>query len=127
MPATTSPETEPPARLARESIQAYLVGGGIASLAAAVYLIRDGRLPGQSIHIFEASQFGGSLDASGSAAAGYSMRGSRMFGPAYVLTYELLTEIPSLDDPTRSVTQDTFEFWGCGGYLPLGPVQQGPG
>ena len=111
MPATTSPKTEPPARLAGESIQAYLVGGGIASLAAAVYLIRDGRLPGKNIHVFEASQFGGSLDASGSATAGYSMRGSRMFGPAYVLTYELLAGIPSLDDPAKSVTEDTFEFW----------------
>ncbi|MDH5539587.1 MAG: oleate hydratase, partial [Rhizobacter sp.] len=26
-------------------------------------------------------------------------------------TYELLDRIPSLDDPAKSITQDTFEFW----------------
>jgi oleate hydratase len=91
--------------------QCHLVGGGIASLASAVYLIRDGRVPGRNIHVLEAAQLGGSLDAAGSAAQGYSMRGSRMFGPAYVLTYDLLDGIPSLDDPSKSIAQDTFEFW----------------
>src|SRR5688572_23022682 len=89
----------------------HLVGGGIAGLASAVYLIRDGGVPGERIHVLEQSRLGGSLDAAGSAEHGYSMRGSRMFGPAYTLMYELLDGIPSLDDPARSVTQDTFEFW----------------
>ena len=89
----------------------YLVGGGIASLAAAAYLIRDGGMSGTDIQVLEASKLGGSLDAGGSAQQGYSMRGSRMFGPAYVLTYELLDGIPSLDDPAKSIAQDTFEFW----------------
>ena len=45
---------------------AYLVGGGIASLAAAALLIRDGKLPGDHIHILEAaSLLGGSLDGAG--------------------------------------------------------------
>ena len=92
-------------------LNSYLVGGGIASLAAAVYLIRDGHVPGQNIHILEEAQLGGCLDASGSPEAGFSMRGTRMYGPAYVLMYELLSGIPSLDDPTKSVTQDTLEFW----------------
>lgn len=92
-------------------LKATLVGGGIASLAAAAYLIRDGHVPGRNIRILEEATLGGSLDASGSAERGFSMRGSRMFGPAYVLTYELLAGIPSLDDPTKSVTQDTLEFW----------------
>lgn len=91
--------------------QCHLVGGGIAGLASAVYLIRDGHVPGETIHVLEESRLGGSLDAAGSAEQGYSMRGSRMFGPAYVLTYELLDGIPSLDDPAKSITQDTFEFW----------------
>jgi oleate hydratase len=89
----------------------YLVGGGIAALASAVYLLRDGQVSGRNIHLLEQAQMGGSLDASGSAAEGYSMRGSRMFGPAYVLTYDLLAQIPSLDDPEKSVTEDTFDFW----------------
>ncbi len=88
-----------------------IVGGGIAGLAAAVYLVRDGHVPGARVRILEEQALGGSLDASGSADRGFSMRGSRMYGPAYELTYELLSHIPSLDDPNKSVTQDTLEFW----------------
>jgi len=95
----------------RDDIKAYLVGGGIASLAAAVYLLRDGHIPGKHIQILEESRLGGSLDAAGSPEQGYSMRGSRMYGAAYVLTYELLAGIPSLDDPSKSVALDMLEFW----------------
>jgi oleate hydratase len=105
------PSAASPTAGGRGPIKSYLVGGGMACLASAVYLIRDGHVPGKDIHILDESRLGGSLDAGGSAARGYSMRGSRMFGPAYVLTYDLLDGIPSLDDPTKSITQDTFEFW----------------
>ena len=88
-----------------------LVGGGIAALAAAVYLIRDGHVPGSRVRIIEEQALGGSLDASGSADQGFSMRGSRMYGAAYELMHELLSHIPSLDNPDKSVTQDTLEFW----------------
>jgi len=94
-----------------KATKAYLVGGGIASLAAAVYLIRDGHVPGPNVYILSEEALGGSLDANGSSEQGYSMRGSRMFGSAYVLTYELLSQIPSLDDPDKSVLEDTMEFW----------------
>ena len=47
-----------------ELTKAYIVGGGIAGLATAAYLIRDGRLAGTNISIFEeGTQTGGSLDA----------------------------------------------------------------
>jgi oleate hydratase len=111
MTASTCSNQDSPATDRSDGFQCYLVGGGIASLASAVYLIRDGRVPGHNIHILEESQLGGSLDAAGSAERGYSMRGSRMFGPAYVLTYDLLDGIASLDDSAKSITQDTFEFW----------------
>ncbi|HMR71817.1 MAG TPA: oleate hydratase, partial [Rubrivivax sp.] len=91
--------------------RATLVGGGIAGLAAAVTLIRHGGFDGRDIRIVEEATLGGSLDAGGSAAAGYSMRGSRMYGAAYVLMYELLGHIPTLDDPGKSVAQDTLDFW----------------
>ncbi|MGZ5238809.1 MAG: oleate hydratase [Caldimonas sp.] len=96
---------------AGDGLKAYLVGGGIASLAAAVYLIRDGQVAGRNIHILEELKLGGSLDAGGSPEQGYSMRGSRMYGPAYVLMHELLSSIPSVDNPKRSVAQDTVAFW----------------
>lgn len=110
-PPTARAEVAAPTAVARGSMHCHIVGGGIAGLASAVYLVRDGQVPGPHIHLLEAAQPGGSLDAGGSAALGYTMRGSRMFGPAYVLMYELLASIPSLDDPALSVTEDTFEFW----------------
>ncbi len=35
--------------------RAWLVGGGIGSLAAAAFMIRDGDLPGENISILEAA------------------------------------------------------------------------
>ena len=59
--------------------KAYLVGGGIGSLAAAAFLIRDGGVPGANISILEAGPLmGGSLDGAGDAERGYTMRGGRM-------------------------------------------------
>src|SRR5579872_2760321 len=44
--------------------KAHLVGGGIGSLAAAAFMIRDGGMPGGNITIYEALPvLGGSLDA----------------------------------------------------------------
>jgi len=35
-----------------------------------------------------------------------------MYGAAYVLMHQLLSSIPSIDNPNKSVAQDTLEFWG---------------
>jgi myosin-crossreactive antigen len=65
----------------------YLVGSGIASLAAADYLIRDGGIRGEDIAVYEeASQLGGALDAHGRPETGYFMSGSRMFEHKYNAT-----------------------------------------
>jgi len=89
-----------------EDSMVYLVGGGIASLAAAAFLIRDAKMPGSHITILEASEsFGGSLDAAGSPEAGYVMRGGRMFEGKYVCTFDLFSSIPTLDG-SRSVTEE---------------------
>ena len=91
--------------------KAYLVGGGIAALAAAAYLIKDGGLLGANITIYEETEhIGGALDARGSPETGYTMRGGRMFEEKFNCTYDLLSFIPSLNDPTKSVKQETFEF-----------------
>jgi oleate hydratase len=60
------------------------VGSGVAALAAATFLIRDGGFDGPDIQLFEEEeQTGGSLDAAGTAGAGYIMRGGRMFEAEY--------------------------------------------
>ena len=89
--------------------KAYLVGSGIAALSAAAFLIRDGGFDGPDIHLLEEQdRDGGSLDAAGTPETGYTMRGGRMFELQFRCTYDLLSSIPSLDDPSMSVTEDTF-------------------
>lgn len=86
----------------------YFVGAGIASLAGAAFLIRDGGVAGQDIVIFEeAPQFGGALDAQGSAATGYHMCGSRMFESDFQCTAALMDAIPSLSRPHLSVREES--------------------
>jgi oleate hydratase len=95
-----------------ERSKAYLVGGGIGSLAAAAFMIRDGKLQGTNIHILEASSLlGGSLDATGDAVNGYSMRGGRMFTTDnYECTWDLFRSIPSLTSNRASVYDETMVF-----------------
>jgi len=88
----------------------FLVGGGIASLAAAVFLIRDGDIQGCNITILEElDTIGGSLDGSGSAEAGYVLRGGRMLESKYLCTFDLFSSIPTLDD-RQTVTEETFAW-----------------
>lgn len=80
-----------------EKKRAYLVGGGIASLAAAAYLIRDGHMAGDKITILEQLEVnGGSLDGSGNAIDGYIMRGGREMESHYECTWDLFSFIPDL-------------------------------
>jgi oleate hydratase len=92
--------------------KAYMVGGGIGSLAAAAFLIRDGGVPGRNITIYEAMPvLGGSLDGGGSAAAGYTLRGGRMLTTDnYECTWGLFKSIASLSSAEKSVFQETIEF-----------------
>lgn len=92
--------------------KAYLIGGGIGSLAAAAFLIRDGAMPGANITILEAgSVMGGSLDAAGDPERGYSMRGGRMLTTEnYECTWDLFKSIPSLERADRSVFDETLAF-----------------
>ncbi|WP_323782616.1 oleate hydratase [Thalassovita sp.] len=89
----------------------YLVGGGIASLAAAVFLIRDAGVSGDRIRIYEQlTVLGGSLDGGGDAEHGYLARGGRMFEKHFACTFDLLDSIPSADDPALSVKDDIMAF-----------------
>jgi oleate hydratase len=90
---------------------AYLVGGGIASLAAAVHLIQDAHVPANQIHILESGPLpGGSIDGAGNADTGYIIRGGRMLNFSYLCTYDLLSKVPSLENPSKTVKQEIDEF-----------------
>ena len=105
----TSPDPHAPARPSNRR-RAYLVGGGIASLSAAAFLIRDGDMRGEDITILEASDvLGGSLDAAGTATEGYRLRGGRMLESKYLCTFDLFSSIPTLDG-TKTVTEEIFAW-----------------
>lgn len=101
------------AQIDPKTSQVWLVGGGIASMAAAVFLIRDAGVPGSNIHILEELGLaGGALDGGASPVqAGYVTRGGRMLEEeAYQTLWNLLESIPSLENPAISVRQETLEF-----------------
>ncbi len=93
-------------------MRTYLVGGGIGSLAAAAFLIRDAGVLGDDISILEQEPvLGGSLDGAGDSAKGYSVRGGRMLTTDnYECTWDLFKSLPSLDAPGQSVFDETVEF-----------------
>ncbi len=86
-------------------LKAYMIGGGIGSLAAAAFKIRDGGIPGRNITIFEAMPVvGGSMDGGGSPTDGYTLRGGRMLTTDnYECTWDLFKSIPSLASPGKTV------------------------
>ncbi|GAA0306150.1 oleate hydratase [Sphingomonas oligophenolica] len=88
----------------------YLVGGGIATMAAAAFMIRDGHVRGSTITIFEQlGRAGGSLDGAGNPKDGYSLRGGRMLESKYLCTYDLFSAIPTLDE-SRTVTDEILAW-----------------
>ena len=93
-----------------DSAKAFLVGGGIASMAAAAFMIRDGDMLGRNITILEELHaVGGSLDGAGTPEHGYVLRGGRMLEGRYVCTFGLFASIPTLDR-SRTVTEEIEEW-----------------
>lgn len=99
-------------QIENEDRQAFLAGGGLASMAAAVYLIRDAGFSGENIHIFEGLPItGGSNDGSGDPDKGFLVRGGRMLNEeTYENFWELFSHIPSLEQPGKSVAEEILSF-----------------
>lgn len=91
---------------------AYFIGGGLASMAGAAYLIRDCKFPGNQITIYEGMKIlGGSNDGIGTPEGGFVCRGGRMLNEeTYENFWELFQSIPSLEQPQRSVTEEILNF-----------------
>ncbi|MFT8950617.1 MAG: oleate hydratase, partial [Liquorilactobacillus hordei] len=92
-----------------ENKSAYIVGSGLAGLAAAAFLIRDGQVPGNNIHIFEELELpGGSMDGILNEQRGYIIRGGREMEPHFETLWDLFRSIPTLDDPETSVLDEFY-------------------
>ncbi len=77
-----------------EEKSAYLVGSGLASLAAACFLVRDAQMPGKNIHILEAMDIaGGACDGIDDPTRGYVMRGGREMEDHFECLWDLFHSI----------------------------------
>ena len=95
----------------QKNAKVYLIGSGIASLASAVYLEKDTNVLAENIIILEKDQIaGGALDGAGDPEKGFVVRGGRMHEMHYECYWELLSHIPSLEDPEVSVRDESYEF-----------------
>lgn len=92
-----------------EGKSAWLVGGGLASLSAAAFLIRDGGIPGERIHILEESPLpGGACDGILDPQLGFVIRGGREMEDHYECLWDLYRSIPSLEVENASVLDEFY-------------------
>ena len=92
-----------------ENKHAYIVGSGLAALAAACFLVRDGQMPGENIHILEAMDVaGGACDGIFDASRGYIMRGGREMEDHFECLWDLFRSIPSLEIDNASVLDEFY-------------------
>lgn len=103
--------------------KAYMIGAGIGNLAAAVYLIRDGKWDGSQITIMGLETHGANDGApvkdfeseyghqALSNSRGYLNRGGRMLNEeTYENFWDVMGSVPSLYQPGKSLTEEILEF-----------------
>lgn len=88
---------------------AYLVGSGLASLAAACFLIRDGQMKGEHIHILEETNIsGGACDGINDPQKGFIIRGGREMENHFECIWDLFRSIPSIETEGVSVLDEYY-------------------
>ena len=93
-----------------ENKSAYIVGTGLASLAAGVFLIRDAQMPGDHVHFLERDpRAGGACDGWDYPALGFTMRGGREMDNHFECMWDLFRSIPSIEDENVSVLD--YYYW----------------
>ena len=83
---------------------AYIVGSGLAALTAACYLVRDGQMKGEHVHVLEKGDLpGGACDGYKFENLGYVMRGGREMDNHFEVMWDLFRSIPSIETEGVSV------------------------
>lgn len=88
---------------------AYIIGSGLAALAAACFLVRDGQMKGERVHILEKDPIpGGACDGYQYDNLGYVMRGGREMDNHFECMWDLFRSIPSIETEGVSVLDEYY-------------------
>lgn len=92
-----------------EHKSAYIIGSGLAALSAACFLVRDGQMKGENIHILEKDPIpGGACDGYHYSDIGYVMRGGREMDNHFECMWDLFHSIPSIETKDVSVLDEYY-------------------
>ena len=90
-----------------EAKTAWFVGAGLASLAGAAFLIRDGQMAGERITVLEELSLpGGALDGIKEPEKGFVIRGGREMEDHFECLWDLYRSVPSLEVDGASVLDE---------------------
>ena len=88
---------------------AWFVGAGLASLSAAAFMIRDGRMSGERITVLERLKLpGGALDGIKEPKRGFVIRGGRELEDHMECLWDLFRSIPSIEIADASVLDEFY-------------------
>lgn len=88
---------------------AYIIGTGLAGLSAAFYLVRDGQMKGEHIHVLEKLELaGGSCDGRKDITKGFFMRGGREMDNHFECMWDMYRDVPSIETPGISVLDEYY-------------------
>ena len=88
---------------------AYIIGTGLAGLTAAFYLVRDGQMKGEHIHLLEKLELaGGSCDGRKDITKGFFMRGGREMDNHFEVMWDTFRDVPSIETPNVSVLDEYY-------------------
>ena len=88
---------------------AYIIGTGLAGLSAAFYLVRDGQVKGEKIHLLEKLELaGGSCDGRRDITKGFYMRGGREMDNHFDVMWDMFRDVPSIENPEVSVLDEYY-------------------
>lgn len=92
-----------------EKKSAYIIGTGLAGLSAAFYLLRDGQMKGEHIHLLEKLELaGGSCDGRKDITKGFYMRGGREMDNHFECMWDMFRDVPSIETPNVSVLDEYY-------------------
>lgn len=88
---------------------AYIIGTGLAGLSAAFYLVRDGQMKGEHIHLLEKLELaGGSCDGRKDITKGFFMRGGREMDNHFECMWDMYRDVPSIETEGISVLDEYY-------------------